>query len=134
MNNPTEFSASQTYVEKLHGIDNITTHMNKTSVEFLSDENDLFHGLVVRDNNTNEKSLIQADGVFVFIGLIPNTVAFKNIIELDERGFIQTSTLAETSVRGIFAAGDCREGAIAQVAAATGEGVLASYVIRNYLK
>jgi thioredoxin reductase (NADPH) len=42
--------------------------------------------------------------------------------------------LAQTSVEGVFAAGDCREGAIAQVAAATGEGVLASYGIRNYLK
>ena len=53
---------------------------------------------------------------------------------MDKSGFIQTTGLAQTSVDGIFAAGDCREGAIAQVAAATGEGVLASYGIRNYLK
>jgi len=53
---------------------------------------------------------------------------------MDERNFIKTTGLAETNIKGIFAAGDCREGAIAQVAAATGEGVLASYGIRNYLK
>lgn len=108
--------------------------MNKTSLEFIAGENELFESLRVRDNETNEESLITADGVFIFIGLIPNTQSFKNIVILDERGFIQTSSLAETSVEGVFAAGDCREGAIAQVAAATGEGVLASYGIRNYLK
>jgi len=128
------FSASETYVEKLKTIENISTYMNKTSLEFISDEKELFKGLKVKDNNTNEESVLEADGVFIFIGLIPNTKPFKGIIDLDERGFIQTTGLAQTSVDGIFAAGDCREGAIAQVAAATGEGVLASYGIKNYLK
>ncbi len=134
VNRSNEFTASETYVEKLSTIDNLTTYMNKTSVEFIAGENELFSSLKVRDNETNEESLITADGVFIFIGLIPNTTAFKGVVALDESGFIQTTALAETSVKGIFAAGDCREGAIAQVAAATGEGVLASYGIRNYLK
>lgn len=129
-----EFSASETYVEKLKSIDNISIHMNKSSLEFISGENEMFNGLKIKDKKTNEESVLKADGVFIFIGLIPNTNSFKGIIDLDSRGFIQTTGLAETSVKGIFAAGDCREGAIAQVAAATGEGVLASYGIRNYLK
>ena len=128
------FSASETYVEKLNTIGNISTYMNKTSLEFLSDEKGLFKELKVRDNTTNEASILEADGVFIFIGLIPNTKSFNGVIALDNRGFIRTTGLAQTSVEGIFAAGDCREGAIAQVAAATGEGVLASYGIRNYLK
>lgn len=134
VNNSSEFTASKTYIEKLHTIGNISTYMNKTSVEFIAGENETFQSLKIRDNDTNEEELISADGVFIFIGLIPNTSPFKEIIELDERGFIKTSGLAETTIKGIFAAGDCREGAIAQVAAATGEGVLASYGIRNYLK
>jgi thioredoxin reductase (NADPH) len=134
VNRTNEFTASETYVEKLASIDNISTYMNKTSVEFVAGENDLFKSLKVRDNETKEETLIEADGVFIFIGLIPNTTPFKGIVELNDKGFIQTSALAETSVKGIFAAGDCREGAIAQVAAATGEGVLASYGIRNFLK
>ena len=129
-----EFSASETYVEKLPSIKNISTYMNKTSVEFASNEEGLFNGLWIEDNETKEKELITADGVFIFIGLIPNTKSFANLIELNERGFITTTGMAETSVKGIFAAGDCREGAIAQVAAATGEGVLASYGIKSYLK
>ncbi|MFK7772694.1 MAG: FAD-dependent oxidoreductase [Saprospiraceae bacterium] len=129
-----EFSASETYIEKLDSIKNITTYMNKTSLEFMSNEKGLFEGLKIEDNSTKEQEVLTADGVFIFIGLIPNTKPFENLIELDERGFIKTTGLAQTSEEGIFAAGDCREGAIAQVAAATGEGVLASYGIRDYLK
>jgi thioredoxin reductase (NADPH) len=134
VNRTNQFTASETYIEKLSSIDNITTYMNKTSIEFVAGEDGLFEALKVKDNATKEESLITANGVFIFIGLIPNTTAFEGIVELDEKGFIQTTALAETSLNGIFAAGDCREGAIAQVAAATGEGVLASYAIRNFLK
>ena len=129
-----EFSASETYVEKLKTISNISTYMNKTSLEFIPNENGLFEGLQIKDNKTGEESVVKADGTFIFIGLIPNTQSFKDVVNLDNSGFIQTTGLAQTSIDGIFAAGDCREGAIAQVAAATGEGVLASYGIRNYLK
>jgi len=129
-----QFTASETYVEKLPSIKNITTYLNKSSLAFVADEQGKFKGLKVKDNATQEEELLTADGAFIFIGLIPNTENFKNLVALNERGFIKSSGLAKTSVDGIFAAGDCREGAIAQVAAATGEGVLASYGIREYLK
>lgn len=129
-----EFSASSTYVEKLPSIDNIETYMNKTSLEFVADDEGNFKGLQVKDNTTGKEELIIGDGAFIFIGLIPNTKLFKDVIDLNKTGFITTTGLAETSVKGIFAAGDCREGAIAQVAAATGEGVLASYGLKGYLK
>jgi len=128
-----EFTASETYIEKLKKIKNISTHMNQKSLEFVADENGLFKGLMIEDNETKKQETLTADGVFVFIGLIPNTQSFKNLVKLNSRGFIKTTGLAQTSIKGVFAAGDCREGAIAQVAAATGEGVLASYGIREYL-
>lgn len=134
VNRSDKFSASETYIEKLKTIENISTYMNKASLEFVAGENESFKGLRIKDKETSEETILEADGVFIFIGLIPNTKSFKNMIALDDKGFIKTTGLAETSVKGIFAAGDCREGAIAQVAAATGEGVLASYGIRNYLK
>lgn len=134
INNSPEFTASKTYVEKLKTIENIKVYSDKTSLEFVPNEKGLFHGVKIQDNQTKKESLVTADGAFIFIGLIPNTSSFKNIVDMDHRGFIQTTGLAETSQSGIFAAGDAREGAIAQVAAATGEGVLASYGIRNYLK
>ena len=84
---------------------------------------------------SGEESLLQADGAFVFIGLKPNTGFLKkSAVALDEQGFISTENgRTETSVEGVFAAGDCRRGAYAQVAAATGEGVMASYAVRGYL-
>lgn len=134
VNRSGSFSASQTYIDKLPSVDNITTYMNKTSVEFVADEKDNFKGLKIKDNQTDEEEVLSADGSFIFVGLIPNTADFKDLIALNKQGFITTSGLAETSERGIFAAGDCREGAIAQVAAATGEGVLASYGIKQFFK
>jgi len=134
INRSESFKASKTYVEKLNHIKNIEVHHNTLSLEFLSDDNGLFRSLRVQDRSTKKESELSADGVFIFIGLIPNTKFLDGYIALNEKGFIKTTHMGQTSVEGIFAAGDCRQGAIAQVAAATGEGVLASYGVKNYLK
>ncbi len=107
--------------------------MNKTVTTFLADGKGLFKGVELLDNKTQKLKTVTADGAFIFIGLTPNTNFLKNIISLAPTGHIETNGYAETSVKGIFAAGDCRKGAIAQVAAATGEGVMASYGIKAYL-
>lgn len=132
--NSDRFTATETYLEKLPTIKNIETYTNKNSIEFIADANGLFAGLKVKDTVTGEEEVLKADGTFIFIGLIPNTKLFQGLINLNERGFITTKGMAQTSIDGIFAAGDCREGAIAQVAAATGEGILSAYGIRAYLK
>lgn len=134
INRNSQFTASQTYIDKLPDIENIEVHNNKDVIEFKVNEKGLFAGLIIKDSVTGESETITADGVFIFIGLIPNNNSFKGLVEMNSQGFITTTGLAETSVKGIFAAGDNREGAIAQVAAATGEGVLASYGLREYLK
>jgi thioredoxin reductase (NADPH) len=128
------FTALETYIEKLPTIKNIETHLNKESLSFTKNEKDNFKGLQVKNRVSGEVEELPADGAFIFVGLIPNTSIIKDNISLNRNGFIITTGLGETSVEGIFAAGDCREGAIAQVAAATGEGVLASYSVRNHLK
>jgi len=130
-----QFSADAIYTEKLSGMkDKLETFMNRTPVRFQADKDGKFEGLVVKNNATGEEELITGDGSFIFIGLIPNTTVFDGVLALNERGFITTTGLAQTSTEGIFAAGDVREGAIAQVAAATGEGVLASYGVKAFLK
>lgn len=76
----------------------------------------------------------KTDGVFVFVGLKPNTdfLASSNI-ELDKAGFVKVNKRLETSIPGIFASGDIRSGATMQVAAAVGDGVVAGISIREYL-
>ena len=129
-----EFSASKTYIDKLPSISNIEARLNQTSVEFTADERGLFKSLTIQDNASQETEVISADGVFVFVGLIPNTEFLDGFVELDERNFIKTECgSVQTNVEGVLAAGDCRMGAVAQVAAATGEGVMASYAVRRFL-
>ncbi|MDB5242975.1 MAG: pyridine nucleotide-disulfide oxidoreductase [Spirosoma sp.] len=128
------FSASATYTDKLSEMTNISLLMNRTPTTFLGNGQGTFCALQVTNNSTGEVEEIKADGVFLFIGLIPNTRFLAKTIQLNEQGFICTRPgSVETSVPGIMAAGDCREGAIAQVAAATGEGVVASFAIKAYL-
>ena len=134
INHLPEFKASKTYIDKLPEIGNIETYMDRTSLEFESGDNGLFKALKVKHNDSGEVETIAADGVFVFIGLVPNTEFLRGFLELDERNFVKTACgTVKTNVDGVLAAGDCRQGAVAQVAAATGEGVMASYGVRQYL-
>ena len=129
-----QFTATETYLEQLQQYDNIEMHHNSTTLAFETDKNGAFLGAKVQNNVTQKEHLIKSDGAFVFIGLVPNTNFVKKLVALDERRFIQTNEQQETSVAGVFAAGDNRKGAIAQVAFAVGEGVAASYALRKYLK
>ncbi len=129
------FRATSAAVIKLDERDNLTAHLNTTSLEFISNDSDQFGGIRTRNDETGEEQIIAADGAFIFIGLIPNTQFLQGIVDLDERGFILSNCgTVETSLPGFFAAGDARKGAIAQVASATGEGVIASFAAKEYLR
>ena len=71
---------------------------------------------------------------FVFIGLSPNSGWLPDAIKRDPYGFIETSATLETSVPGIFAAGDVRKGSTKQAASAAGEGATVALMVREYLK
>jgi thioredoxin reductase (NADPH) len=72
-------------------------------------------------------------GVFIFIGLDPNTDFVKGSVDLDERGFVATDPTFMSSMPGVFAAGDVRNGSTKQLASAVGEGAAAAIQIRGYL-
>jgi thioredoxin reductase (NADPH) len=75
------------------------------------------------------------DGVFVFVGLLPNTQFLEGSgIELDDRGLIKTNEHLQTNMKGVFASGDVRSGATMQIASAVGEGASAALAIREYLE
>lgn len=90
--------------------------------------------VLVEDLKTGEREELQMAGVFVFIGLDPNTGFLSDTVDLDERGFIVTNAGMETSRHGIFAAGDARAGSTKQVAAAVGEGAAALIGIRTHME
>ncbi len=88
--------------------------------------------VVVRNIKTNKVSEIKTDGVFIYVGLIPNT-GFANV-KKDEWGFIITDDCRETSVKGIFAAGDCRATPLRQIATAVGDGAIAAVSAERYIE
>lgn len=134
VNNSEEFDADKNYIDKAENADNVEILYNKETIKFVLDEQDEFKGLKIKDKKSGEEETIEAAGAFIFAGLVPNTQNFKNLLDLDEQGYIITTGKAKSSVEGIFAAGECRQGAIAQVAAAAGEGVMASYGMEEYLE
>ena len=90
--------------------------------------------LLVLDRTTGNVEELFPAAAFIFIGLDPNTDFIKDTVETDKWGFITTSGTMETSLEGVFAAGDARGGSTKQVASAVGEGATAALMIRNYLE
>lgn len=104
-----------------------------TVVEEIQGENNV-QSLKLRNVKTNEVSEFPADGVFIYIGLLPNTDAFSNLDITDEEGWIVTDKYMETSVPGIFAVGDVRQTVLRQVATAVGDGSIAGDAAYKYIE
>jgi thioredoxin reductase (NADPH) len=90
--------------------------------------------VVYRDIKTGETRELHVPGIFVFIGLSPNSEPFKDIAKVDAQGFIMTGIDFQTSTEGIFAAGDVRAGSTKQLVSAAGEGAAAALAIREHLR
>ena len=124
--------ASQILQEKAASHPQIEVRLNTTVVEFKGDGK--LSSVVIKDTATGETAEITPGAVFVFIGLLPNTAFVKDSVDLDQWGAISTSPTMETSLEGVFAAGDARSGSTKQVASAVGEGAAAALMIRQYLE
>ncbi len=134
-----EFRASDVLVKELEEKhkDKITVHKNTTTDEIVGAEKDgikKVSKVVGTDKTTGKKVEFETDGVFVFVGLKPNTDFLQGTgVELDEIGLVKSNEHLETAIPGVFVAGDCRSGATMQIATAVGEGATAALRIREYL-
>jgi len=125
--------ASQILQDKVAEKSNMSVTLNHDIKEFRAVNNHL-EAVIVEDRSTGEKKEWNYDGVFVFIGLTPNSDLAKEQATLDQWGFIETDRALMTSLPGLFAAGDVRVGSTKQAASAAGEGATAALMIRQYLK
>lgn len=125
--------ASEVLQRKLAKLsDRVTIHYGHT-VDSIDTADNKVVGINLLDANQEPKQ-ISADGVFVLIGLTPNTQFLSESgVRLDSEGFVLADSSLETNIPGLFVAGDARSGAPMQVGAATGDGVLAALSIRDYL-
>jgi thioredoxin reductase (NADPH) len=90
-------------------------------------------GVRLKSIKTEEESVLEADGAFVYVGVIPNTGFLEGQLERDERGYIVTDRLCHTSVRGVFAAGDVQERVLKQIATAVGSGAMAAMEAEKFI-
>ncbi len=95
--------------------------------------NDQVHSVAIRDIQTGETSQVEVSGVFIFIGLDPNTESLKDLLPLDNAGHVQTNIWMETPISGIFAAGDIRQQSASQLVTAAGDGATAAIAAHRYI-
>ncbi|MEW6614650.1 MAG: thioredoxin-disulfide reductase [Thermodesulfobacteriota bacterium] len=96
--------------------------------------NQTVNAISLRNVKTNTLSRLEVGGVFMYVGIKPNTEFLKGSVALDERGFIITDDEMKTSVPGIFAAGDVRVKLLRQIATAVGDGATAAFAAEKYIE
>ncbi len=90
-------------------------------------------GVRLKNLKSGEETVLEADGVFVYIGSIPNTQFLKGQVETDEQGYIVTDDRCRTNVPGVFAAGDVQERVLRQIATAVGSGAVAAMEANRFI-
>ena len=125
-------TASELLQERIRGDERFEVHTGVQVKEFEKAESGRFGAVVVEVEG--HTMTFEGEGVFIFIGLSPNSDFLQGTIDLDERGFIVTDGAMATSLPGVFAAGDVRTGSTKQIASAVGEGAAALIMVRSYLE
>lgn len=109
----------------------ITIHTETTPTEIIASDSNVS---IVRATKAGRPVEFATDGVFIFVGLKPNTGFLKDSgVTLDPLGLVETDARLQTALPGVFASGDVRSGATMQIASAVGEGATAALSIREYL-
>ncbi|MBL7224376.1 MAG: thioredoxin-disulfide reductase [Candidatus Brocadiae bacterium] len=126
-----ELRAERIYQERILNNDKVVFHWDSVVDEFVGDEK--LEKLVLKNVKTEEKSELPVQGAFVLIGTDPNTAFLEGVCELDDVGFVKVNERKETSVPGIFAGGDCEDGAFRQAVTAAGFGCAAAITAKHYL-
>lgn len=131
--NADRLTAGKTAVAKVEGHPNIRVLTNTEVVELQGSDGRL-SSVVLRDTTTGRTQTLDVPAAFVFVGLSPNSALVADLVETDSQGFVKADMGMQTSLPGVFVAGDVRSGSTKQAAAAGGEGAAAAIAIRRYLE
>jgi alkyl hydroperoxide reductase subunit F len=128
----TQLRADAVLQRKLRSLANVTVHLNAQTTEITGDGQKV-DGLVYKDRATGESRPVPLEGVFVQIGLVPNTDWLKGTVELSKHGEIVVDAKGQTSVPGVFAAGDATTVPFKQIIIAAGDGAKAALSAFDHL-
>ena len=124
-------TASKSYLDKLSGLTNVELMPRHIPLEFIGDKR--ISALRVKNIDTGEEKELEVGGVFEAIGLIPDNEIFKDLVELDENGYILADSGMKTKTPGLFAAGDTTRKQLRQIVTACADGAVAATSAHEYL-
>jgi len=124
--------ATKIYQERAMANPKIKFLWNSVIQEIKGDQ--VAQAVLVKNIKTGELKEFHTEGIFLFVGLTPRTEFLKGLVQMDEAGYIVTNDNCETSVKGIFAAGDCRKKLLRQIATGVGDGATAAFAAEKYLE
>jgi thioredoxin reductase (NADPH) len=127
-----ELRATKLLRERVMALDQVNIMWDTVPTRIVGDTE--VKGVDLKNVKTGKTSHLPVQGVFVFVGYIPNTELVKDQLELDTLGFVVTNNDMQTSVPGVFAAGDIRSKILRQIATAVGEGATAAFAVERYLE
>jgi alkyl hydroperoxide reductase subunit F len=127
-----ELKADAVLVKKLKSLTNVTVHTNAQTIEIVGEAGKV-NGMRYKDRATNVEHLVNLEGVFVQIGLVPNTEWLKGTLELSKFGEIMVDAKGQTNLPGVFAAGDCTTVPFKQIVIAAGDGAKAALSAFDHL-
>ncbi|MBO5030279.1 MAG: thioredoxin-disulfide reductase [Lachnospiraceae bacterium] len=122
--------AADTLQKKLFSLENVEIIWNSEVKEICGEE--IVEGIEVRNNQSGEQSSLAVNGVFIAVGVVPNTDAFQGLVQMDEKGYIVADETCMTSEKGIFAAGDIRRKPMRQIITAVADGANAVHSVQNF--
>jgi thioredoxin reductase (NADPH) len=126
-----ELRAAASLQKRLLSMGNVEVIWDSEVTEICGDE--LVDGIEVRNKKTGENSKLEINGIFIAVGIVPNTEILKGIVEMDEKGYIIADETCATSSEGIYAAGDIRRKPMRQIITAVADGANAINSVQNFL-
>lgn len=126
-----QLRAADSLSKKLFSCENVEVLWNSEVIEILGGE--MVESIKVHNNKSGEQGSLDVEGVFIAVGIVPDTAICTDLVELDEKGYVIADETCVTSESGIFAAGDIRKKPMRQIITAVADGANAVHSVQEYL-
>lgn len=123
--------AAESLQKRLLSLENVEVLWNSEVKEIVGGE--MVEGISVYDNKNKQQLQLEVEGVFIAVGIVPDTDIFRGLVDMDEKGYVIADETCVTSRKGIFAAGDIRKKAMRQIITAVADGANAVHSAHEFL-